>query len=166
MTTHHEADPRTVVPRQQDRRAHAPDPSGWVGWLIFVGVMMILLGLFHAIAGLVAIFDEDYFTVGKNDLVVEVNYDVWGWTHLIAGVIVVLAGIALMSGKMWARIVAVALAGVSAIVNIAFLSAFPAWCAIMIGLDVLVIWAVCVHGREMEPLSRKALVDDRGTPQL
>lgn len=55
-----------------------------------------------------------------------------------------------MAGKTWARIVAVAVAGISAIVNLGFLSAYPAWCSIMIGLDVIVIWAVCVHGNELQ----------------
>ncbi|MDX6324546.1 MAG: hypothetical protein QOK15_900, partial [Nocardioidaceae bacterium] len=54
-----------------------------------------------------------------------------------------------MRGQMWARIVAVAVAFLSCLVNIAFLSAYPIWSTIMIAIDVLVIWAVMVHGREM-----------------
>jgi len=124
-------------------------PTMWVGWIAFAGVMMIMLGAFHAIEGLVALFQDSYFLVGKNNLVVHVDYTAWGWAHLIGGLIVAGAGVALFTGRMWARIVAVVCAFGSALVNIAFLSAYPIWSTIMISFDVLVIWAVTVHGREV-----------------
>lgn len=137
----------------EGRRA-APPPSsrqtGWFGWIVFAGVMMLLLGSFHAMAGLVALFDDEYFLVNDNGLVVSVDYTGWGWTHLIVGAIVVLAGFALFSGAMWARIVAIVLAIISALVNLAFLSAYPIWSAIMIGVDILVIYAVTAHGNKDE----------------
>lgn len=137
-----------TVPRQASRAE--PEPTGWVGWIMFAGAMMLMLGSFHAIQGLVGIFDDKYYQVGKNDLVVHVDYTTWGWVHLIAGIIVAGAGLALFVGQMWARVVAVAVAFVSAILNVAFLAAFPIWSVTMIALDVLVIWAVTVHGREMK----------------
>jgi len=81
---------------------------------------------------------------------VSVDYTAWGWVHLIGGIIMALAGISLFAGRMWARVVGVILALASAIVNVAFLSAYPIWSAIMIALDVLVIWALTVHGAEMK----------------
>jgi hypothetical protein len=126
---------------------HTSEPDRpWFGWIAFAGAMLILLGTFHAIAGLVALFDEDYFLVGKSGLVVEVDYTGWGWVHLILGVILILAGMGLFSGQTWARIVAVTVAMISAVVNLAFLSAYPIWSAIMIAVDILVIYAVLVYG--------------------
>jgi hypothetical protein len=81
---------------------------------------------------------------------VNVDYTTWGWTQLIFGVVVAFAGSSLWAGRMWARIVAVLLAMLSVIVNIGFLAAFPIWSTIMILLDVLIIWAVMVHGREVK----------------
>lgn len=118
----------------------------WYGWIAFAGAMMILLGTFHVIAGLVALFDEDYFLVGKSGLVVEMDYTGWGWAHLIIGLIVIFAGLGLFTGQTWARIVAVMLAMFSAVANLAFLSAYPIWSTIMIVVDILVIYAVLVHG--------------------
>ncbi len=145
-----------TVPEQQShgRRAspaesYAPEPTGWVGWIAFAGVMMMMLGCFHAIQGLVALFQDEYFLVGPNNLAVHVDYTTWGWVHLIGGIVVALAGGALLAGRMWARILAVGLAFASALVNIAFLSAYPIWSTIMIVVDILVIWAVMVHGREV-----------------
>jgi hypothetical protein len=74
--------------------------------------------------------------------------------HLIIGIVGVLAGLGLLVGNMLARVVGVAAAFLSAIVNLAFISAYPVWSAIMITLDVIVIYAVIVHGRELKEYYR------------
>jgi hypothetical protein len=124
--------------------------TGWVGWVVFAAMMLILLGTFHVIDGLVALFRDEVYAVGPRGLVVNVDYTAWGWTHLIGGVIAILVGVCLLAGQLWARIVAVVLAFLSAIVNVAFLPAHPVWSALMIALDVLVIWAITVHGSELK----------------
>lgn len=137
----------------QESNGAVEGTSGWTGWIVFAGVMMLMMGAFHAIQGLVALFQDTYYLVGSEGLIVQVDYTTWGWVHLILGAVVVLAGIALLAGQMWARVVAVILAFGSALVNIAFLGAYPLWSLMMIAVDVLVIWAVTVHGKEMKPIS-------------
>ena len=127
--------------------------SGWTGWIVFAGVMMLMMGAFHVIQGLVALFQDTYYLVGQEGLVVQVDYTTWGWVHTILGAVVILAGVALLAGQMWARIVAIILAFGSALVNIAFLGAYPLWSLTMIAIDVLVIYAVTMHGKEMKPLT-------------
>jgi hypothetical protein len=129
--------------------ATASDASGWVGWTLFAAVIMLLVGAFHILQGLVALFKDDYYAVSSSGLVVNVSYTTWGWVHLVGGVIVLLAGVGLFSGKMWARVVGVAMASVSAIVNVAFLAAYPLWSALVIFMDVAIIMALTVHGSEM-----------------
>ena len=138
------------VPSQTRRQA--PEPTGWVGWIVFAAAMMVMLGIFHAIEGLVALFKDEYFVVGTNGLIVDVDYTAWGWAHLIGGIVVALAGMALFTGRTWARVVGVLVAMVSAILNIAFLAAYPVWSTIMIAIDVLVIYALTAHGAEMKSL--------------
>jgi hypothetical protein len=140
----------TGVDLDKGSYAGVPERTGWTGWIIFAGTMMLLLGSFHAIQGFLALLDDGYYLVASDKLAVHVDFTTWGWVHLILGSVVALAGVSLFAGRMWARIVAVLAAMVSALVNIAFLAAFPVWSTIMIGLDVIVIWAVTVHGREME----------------
>jgi hypothetical protein len=123
--------------------------SGWVGWVAFAGIMMVLLGSFHIIEGLIALFKDEYFLVSRNGLAVSVDYTTWGWVHLVGGVLVVAAGIGVFSGRSWARLVGVLVAMVSAFVNLGFLSAYPIWSSIMILIDILVIWALTVHGGEL-----------------
>jgi hypothetical protein len=139
------------IPEQAQRQNVQPtEMTAWVGWIGFAAIMMMMLGSFHIIEGLVALFQDEYFLVGKSGLTVHVDYTTWGWIHIMGGVVVIAAGVGLLSGKTWARTVAVAVAAVSALVNIAFLSAYPVWSTIMIAFDVLVIWAVTVHGSELK----------------
>jgi hypothetical protein len=128
------------------------DASGWVGWILFAAVIMVLVGAFHVIQGLVALFKDDYYAVAQSGLVLNVSYTAWGWLHIVGGVIVVAAGIALFSGRMWARVLGTAMACVSAVVNVGFLSAYPIWSTMMIALDVAIIMALTVHGSDMADL--------------
>jgi len=130
-------------------RSTAPRQTGWVGWIFFAAVMMIMIGSLHVIEGLVAIFNDKYYLVSDRGLVVTVDYTAWGWVHLIGGLIVAGAGVALFSGRLWARVVAVLVACVSIIINFGFVGAYPVWSGILIALDVFVLYALLVHGREM-----------------
>jgi hypothetical protein len=130
-----------------------PAPTAWTGWVVFAGFMMIMLGFFQAIEGLVAIFDDGYYHVRPNGLVVHVDYTSWGWTHLLLGVVIFASGLGVLAGNMAARIVGVLLAGLSALVNLLFIEAYPIWSIIIITVDVLVIYALTVHGRELRDSS-------------
>lgn len=134
------------LPRQD---VQPTEMTAWVGWIFFAGAMMVMLGSFHVVEGLVAVFKDEVFLVGRSGLVINVDYTTWGWVHIIGGLVIAGAGIALFTGRIWARTIGVIMAMVSAIVNITFLSAYPVWSAIMITLDVLVIWALTVHGGEL-----------------
>ena len=127
-----------------------PEPTAWTGWIAFSGFMMILLGTFQAIEGLVAVFDDGFYRVRPDGLLVNVDYSVWGWVHLLLGVVVVVSGLGVLVGNLLARIVGVVLAVVSAVLNLAFISAYPVWSTIMITIDVIVIYAIIVHGRELK----------------
>jgi hypothetical protein len=126
------------------------DPSGWASWVIFGGVMLILLGIFHVMQGLVALVHDDFYLVTKNGLLLNFDFTSWGWIHLVLGVLIGLVGVGLLTGNTAARVAGVVLAVLSAVVNLVFIAAYPAWSVIIIALDVIVIYAIVVHGRELE----------------
>lgn len=144
------ADTPAGQPQSRMQNVQPTEMSGWVGWIAFAGVMMLLVGSFHIIQGLVAVFEDEYFLVSTSGLAVSMDFTAWGWTHIIGGIVLVLAGIAVFSGRIWARTVGVILAVLSALVNIAFLAAYPIWSVTMIAVDILVIWALTVHGAELK----------------
>ena len=118
------------------------DVSGWaIGGTAFAGVIMLLVGVFHAIAGLVALIDDEFYVVGAN-YTFELDVTGWGWIHLLAGIGVALAGLYVFSGATWARIVGIALAMLSAVANFFFIPYYPFWSILMIALAVWAIWAL------------------------
>lgn len=122
--------------------------SGWVGWVAFAGVLSIVLGTFQAVAGLVALFKNEVYVLGPENLWIF-DYTTWGWVHLLWGIFLVLAGGAILSGKTWGRVTGVILASVSALVNFAFIPIYPLWSIVIIALCVFVIYALIVHGDEI-----------------
>ena len=126
---------------------YTPEPtSGWVaGGVMFAAVMMVLIGSFEVIAGLTAIFDDEFFVVGAN-YTFELDTTAWGWIHLLLGALVVLAGAALFSGAAWAGIVALVLAVLAAIANFFFIPYYPFWAILEIALACWVIWAITRPG--------------------
>ena len=127
--------------------------SPWaVGWATFAGIMLIMVGFFHAMSGLIAIFDDTFYVVGR-EYIFEFDVTAWGWTHLIWGIIVVAAGFGIFSGNVLARTLGVFAAGLSMLVNFAWLPYYPVWSILMIAIAVAVIWALTVHGRDISTAS-------------
>ncbi|MGH3326436.1 MAG: DUF7144 family membrane protein [Streptomycetales bacterium] len=140
-------------PGDQARSLRAEEvTTGWVGWVLFAGVVMILIGFFHAIAGIAALLQEEYFLVTQNGMLVDVNFTAWGWAHVALGVVVFLVGVGILAGQTWARMLGILFAVVSAIVSLGFLAAYPLWSILIIALDVVVIYSLAVHGREVKTL--------------
>ena len=111
--------------------------------------MMIMLGTFQGIEGLVALLNRGFYAVGPEGLVVSVDYNAWGWLHLVIGLVLLATGLGVMTGQTWARVVGIVLAALSAVVNLAFMAAYPFWSIIVIFVDIVVIYALAVHGRQM-----------------
>ncbi|MFC4068737.1 DUF7144 family membrane protein [Actinoplanes subglobosus] len=125
-------------------------PSGWVGMVVFAGVMLLMLGSFQAVEGVIALFRDEFYLTTKSGLVVPVDFDTYGWTHLTIGLIAIATGLGILAGQMWARVVGIIVAVFSALVNLAFLPAYPIWSVIVIAMDVLIIYALTAHGREVK----------------
>jgi hypothetical protein len=125
------------------------EKSPWaVGYAVFAAVMLMMIGAFHAMAGLVGIFDDEFYVV-TSKWVFEFDATTWGWIHLIGGILVVVAGLSVLKGHMYGRIIGTLVAAGSAIVNFAWLPYQPWWSALMIALSIAVIWALTVHGRDI-----------------
>jgi hypothetical protein len=131
-------------------RRNAPTRPGLFvsGIIAFAALMMMLLGSLHGLSGIAALFEEDRFVIAESGLIINVDYTVYGVVHLAIGIIMVMAGWGLFFRRTWARVVTVMVAFVSAIFNWLFLPAYPGWYLLMIGLDVLIIWAVVMRGDE------------------
>jgi hypothetical protein len=137
----HEAAPQVII---------TPEPamSGWVGWVYFGVALMAMIGIFDVIAGLIAIFDDN-FLVGSAGKIFVVDATAWGWTTLALGVLILCAAVAVTRGAVWGRAVAVVMATLNAIAQLSIIRAYPIWGLLIIALDVFVIYALIVHGGEL-----------------
>lgn len=125
--------------------------SRWTGWVVFAGVMLLIAGAFDVIYGLFAIIGPNsaYFTTSEGGLIM-LDIAGWGWWHLISGATLILVGIFVMQGATWARWVAVVLAAINALIQISLLPVQPWWSLIVLAVDLIVIYALIVHGRELK----------------
>lgn len=110
--------------------------SDWaVGGITFAAVLMIMIGLFEAIAGLTAVIDDEFFVVTPK-YTFEVDTTTWGWVHLILGSTAAVSGFYLFAGRAWAGIVAITLAVLVAVANFFFIPYYPFWSMTVIALEI------------------------------
>jgi hypothetical protein len=130
--------------------ARTREPTGWVGWIMFASVMMIIGGTLNAIHGLVAILNDEW-VVWTNRGELYLDLTTWGWLHLAVGIAVLLAGLGLLTGNILARTIAVAIAGLAIVGNFLWLPAYPLWSLTLIAINAFVIYALTAHGGELRP---------------
>jgi hypothetical protein len=125
--------------------------SGWAGWAVFAGVVLIIVGAINAIFGLTGIIGPDNALYANADSGNIWLFDVsaWGWWHLIVGLVLILVGVFVTRGATWARTIAVIIASLNAISQLATLPYQPLLALAIIGLDVVIIYAHDVHGKEL-----------------
>lgn len=124
-------------------------PSAWAaGYAAFAGVVLIMVGFFQAVAGLAATVDDTFYVVGR-EYVFQFDATTWGWIHLIIGLVVLLAGFGIFSGNVLARTVGVLAAAVSGLAAFMWLPWYPVWGVVIIALDIAIIWALTLHGRDI-----------------
>jgi hypothetical protein len=119
-----------------------------VGWIAFAGFMMIMLGSWWIIAGLVALVNDNFFVPTRN-YIFKFDTTTWGWILLIIGVLVLLAGFGVFGGAIWARTVGVIMALLATLVGFAWLPWYPFWAILFIVAAIFVIWALTAHGRDV-----------------
>ena len=139
-----------VGDRTYDTRttAYGDRTTGWTGWIGFAGVMMIIGGFLNAFYGLVAVVNDEW-VVWTNRSAMFLDITQWGWVHIILGLAIGLAGFGVFTGNVLARTLGVVVAAISLMTNFFFIPAYPIWAITVIVIDMLVIWALTVHGHEM-----------------
>ena len=122
------------------------DVSGWaVGGIAFAGTVMVMIGTFQALEGLVALFNDEFFVVTRN-YTFDLDVTAWGWIHLIIGIVVLATGFGLFARSTWAGVTGIMICALSAISNFFFIPYYPFWSLLEIGLAVWVIWALTRPG--------------------
>lgn len=114
------------------------------GLVIFACVLLLTVGFFNLIDGIVAISRSHVF-VGNAHYVIG-DLRAWGWTALILGVLQLLAGAGVVVGNQWARWFGVVVIALNAIAQMFTIPSYPVWSLLIIAADGVALWALCVYG--------------------
>jgi hypothetical protein len=123
--------------------------SGWVAGVLLGGVLLVLLGTLHVGIGLVALFRPQALAASRAELLLSVGLTALAWIHIVLGAVAVTVGVGLVRGVTWARVAAILLACLAAVVNFAFIGVYPVWSITAIALTAIVIYSVAAHGSEV-----------------
>ncbi|MFF2962460.1 hypothetical protein ACFVT1_26790 [Streptomyces sp. NPDC057963] len=127
-------------------RSHHPFRYGWT---VFAAFLMIFGGAMAIFEGIAAIARSNIF-VATHNYVFRFSLTGWGWIHLALGIVIVLAGCALLTGATWARVVGIVLAGLGALANFLWLPFYPLWSLVLIAINVFILWALCAAPQQEE----------------
>jgi hypothetical protein len=118
------------------------------GWAAFAATMVLVVGVFNVIYGLAAIIEEDYFVA---DELLFGNLSLWGWVHLIIGVLQVITATLIYAGNDFGAVLGIMFAGFNAIAALLAIGAYPVWSVIILVVDGLIIYALTVYGDALKP---------------
>ena len=132
------------MPTQQPGRHESV--SGWaVGGITFAACVLTLIGVFQIVAGLTAIFDDEFYVVTRN-YTFDLDTTAWGWIHLLLGLALMGTGYGLFDRQTWAGVTGIVLAMLSTVANFFFIPYYPLWAILVIVLNVWVIWSLTRPG--------------------
>ncbi len=111
------------------------------GTSLAAALLLLVVGVLSILEGISGVAADELLVVGPK-YVYKFDTTTWGWIHIVAGILLTLAAIGLMTGATWGRVAAIVLAALSIVENFLSLPYYPAWSILVIALDVVVIWAV------------------------
>jgi hypothetical protein len=127
----------------------APRPFAF-GWTVLAAVLMFVGGVMAVFEGIAAIVRDGLIVVTHN-YAYTLNITSWGWIHVALGTLIALAGLALFTGALWARVVGVTVAGLGMFANFLWLPYYPFWAILLIAIDLFIIWALCAGMTRRRP---------------
>ena len=123
-------------------------PSGWGGWVLFAGILMLARGVFQVFLGILALLNNSFY-LASHGTIVAFNLTAWGWIHIALGAILLTGAASVFSGRWWGRLVGSIMLAISLVANLAFLPAYPIWSVCLVALDIVLLYALIVKGSEL-----------------
>lgn len=129
--------------------AGAFDEAGG-GWILFAGIMLMLVGLLNVIWGIAAVGNSSFFV--HNTKYILSNLNTWGWVTIVIGVVQMLAASSIWAGNQFGRWAGITVAGLSAIAALMSIPAYPFWSLAIFAVDILVIYGLAAYGGQHRSL--------------
>jgi hypothetical protein len=123
--------------------------SGWVGWIGFASFLLLFTGFFHIIQGLADLGRHEVFT-HASAYVWIFDYTKWGWINIIGGILLIVAALSLLKGGIWGRVFGGIVVILSMLASASSMPIYPIWSILVLIVDGLILYAIAVHGKELE----------------
>ena len=120
------------------------EPDRGSGWITFAGVIIAIAAIMNIIDGIAAISKSSFFVANARYVVSDLN--TWGWIVLGLGALQMLVAFGIWSGNQLARWTGIVVVSLNAIAQLLFIPAYPFWSLSIFTLDLLVLYALAVHG--------------------
>jgi hypothetical protein len=128
------------------------------GWVTYSGLVLSIGGLFAIIEGLTAVYKSTFFA--PNAVFVFSDLNTWGWIIFAAGVLGLVSGIAVFSGREWARWTGALLAAVGALGQLLFAQAYPIWSLMIMSVYFLALYGLVAYGGRQSAASARSSYDE------
>ncbi|HUC21824.1 MAG TPA: hypothetical protein VMA73_03900 [Streptosporangiaceae bacterium] len=109
---------------------------------VLAATLMILSGLWGFFVGITGALSGGFYATVPTSYTFSLSPYWWGIVQMCIGAVVFAAGVCLLLGMTWARVVGIGLAVISALANFLFLPHYPIWSILVIAVDVIIIWAL------------------------
>jgi hypothetical protein len=128
-------------------QAASADNDRGFGWVLFAGVLLLLLGSLNSIEGIAAISNAHFFVANAHYVFGDLN--TWGWVVLCIGVVQLLVGVGVFARSQFARWTGVVALGLNAIAQLLMMPAYPFWSLSLFAVDVLAIYGLVAYGERI-----------------
>ena len=115
------------------------------GWVLFAGIMIMVVGFLNLVYGIAAIDDSAFFT-GDARYVIFDDLNTWGWFYLIIGVLQLIAAFSIWNRGVYGRLIGIATAAGNAMIVLFTVNAYPFAAFMIFLIDVMVIYGLAVYG--------------------
>jgi hypothetical protein len=127
-----------------DRALRLGEDDRNFGWVMFAGVMLLVLGCTNTVEGVAAVGGSDFFVTRAHYLFGDLSS--WGWVIWIVGVAQGLTGVGVLVRNQFARWLGVSFAFCNALAQMLMIQAYPFWSLALVSLDILVMYGLVVYG--------------------
>jgi uncharacterized membrane-anchored protein len=117
------------------------------GWVVFAGVLLLMVGSMNCVEGIGAIGNANFFT--HNATYVFGDLNTWGWVVLCLGVLQLIVGLAVFVKNQAARWTGVVVLSLNAVAQLLMIPAYPFWSLTFFAVDILAVYGLAVHGKRI-----------------
>jgi hypothetical protein len=134
----------TMGVRERETTGGGCDDSRGAGWVLFAGILVVMVGILNVIYGIAAIGDSKFFVADQKYILSGLH--TWGWVMLIVGALQIAAAFSIWNGGAFGRWFGITVAGLNAIAALLSVPAYPFWSLSAFALDVLIIYGLAAYG--------------------